>query len=362
MKIAIYGGSFDPIHKGHLEVARYAINQLGLDKLYFVPTNLSPFKTKSKPTSGLDRIKMIELVLEDKMQVSDFEIKRGNTSYTIDTVKFFKQKFPNDDLFLLIGSDNLSKLDKWKKIDEIAQLTQIVVFKRDKKINKINAKKFNALILQNPIWDFSSSEFKKGYLDTVDDKVLNYIQSKYLYLEKILHSSLSALRAKHCMNTGDFAAEMAKKFNFPAQRAYVAGIMHDIAKEWNEIDSRSFLQEFEPQHANVLKHELHQVCGYAWLKHYYKLQDQDILHAILVHTTLDDSTDNELSTLDKIIFISDKIAQGRRFEGVQKLRELAFKDLDLAFEAVIKYVYEYNLKKGVKFTPRQEQIYRKYLK
>ncbi|UUD36612.1 nicotinate-nucleotide adenylyltransferase [Mycoplasmopsis citelli] len=362
-KIAIYGGSFDPIHKGHIAAARYVIEELQLDELYFVPANNSPFKTKSKNNNALHRVNMLRLVTEEKMFVSDFEIKRGGTSYTIDTVKYFAKKFPQDQLFLIIGSDHLPKLDKWKDIQKIAQLSKIVVLRRSKNINKINAKKYQAIILKNPLWDFSSTEFKKGYLDSVEDVIMDYIQENGLYLEKIIHSMLSALRAKHCISTGNFAAEMAKKFNISAKKAYVAGILHDIAKEWDEDQSRAFLAQYEPQYANVLKHELHQVCGYTWVKHAYKLKDHDILHAILVHTTLDDGTnERKISNLDKIIFISDKISPGRRFPGIQKLRQLAFEDLDATFEKVIQYVYEYNIQKGVKFSQRQQEIYRKYLK
>ncbi|WP_025755551.1 nicotinate-nucleotide adenylyltransferase [Mycoplasmopsis cricetuli] len=361
MKIAIFGGSFDPIHIGHVKIAQYAIENLKLDKLIFVPTNISPFKLKSKPASNLDRLNMIKLICKNKMEVSDFEIKRNGPSYTIDTVKYFARKYPNDQLYLIIGSDNVSKLHKWENIELISKLVQIVVFKRDAKINKTNIKKFNAMLLNNPIWKISSTEIRGGNLNFLDLKVLNYIQNNNLYLEKIIHSTLSALRAKHCMSTGNFAAEMAKKFNVNAKQAYLAGILHDIAKEWSEEDSRNYINYFEPSFKDVQKHELHQICGYIWAKHWYKLQDPEILHAILVHTTLDDGTDSDLSKLDKILFISDKISNGRRFEGIQKLRKLAFEDLDQAFSKVVEYVYNYNLNKNVKFSERQEKIYRKYL-
>lgn len=361
MKIGIYGGSFDPIHQGHTNVAQYAIQDLTLDKLIFVPTNISPFKSKIKPVKAQDRLNMINLVLEDKMEVSDFEIKRGGVSYTIDTLKYFKHKYPNDELFLILGSDNLTKLDKWKNIDEISKLAQIVIFKRQKKINKINAKKFNAIILNNPIWDFSSTEFKKGYLDSVDDKVIDYIQAHGLYLEKIIHSMLSAKRAKHCLSTGDFAAELAKKHGLNARQAYLAGIMHDIAKEWELEQSKMYIQEFTPQFISAKRHELHQICGYIWAKYQYKIQDQEILHAILVHTTLDDRENMQITDLDKIVFIADKICQGRRFEGIQKLRELVFDNLNEGFKAVVKRTYQFNINKGIVFDKRQEQIYRKLM-
>ncbi|SFW05757.1 Nicotinate-nucleotide adenylyltransferase [Chlamydia abortus] len=114
MKIGIFGGSFDPIHKGHLLVASEAIKSLDLDCLYFVPANKNPFKKDKSYASNLHRINMIKLAIKDnpKMQISEFETNRNCISYTIDTVKYFRNKFKDDDLYLLIGSDNLNSLHK----------------------------------------------------------------------------------------------------------------------------------------------------------------------------------------------------------------------------------------------------------
>jgi len=112
MKIAIFGGSFNPVHKGHISIAEHAIAELGLDKLFFVPAYSSPFKTKVKYVDAQHRINMLKLELPEKAEVSEFETNRKSTSYTIDTVKYFKQKYPNDEIFLIIGSDNVYKLNK----------------------------------------------------------------------------------------------------------------------------------------------------------------------------------------------------------------------------------------------------------
>ncbi|WP_036452814.1 nicotinate-nucleotide adenylyltransferase [Mycoplasma buteonis] len=357
MKIGIYGGSFDPVHKGHISLAKYVINDLKLDKLLFVPTNVSPFKQKNKGAKNEDKIQMLSLVLEDKMEICEFETKRGGVSYTIDTVKYLKHKYPNDELFLIIGSDNLPKLNKWKDIDEIAVLTQIVVARRDKNINKINLKKYHGKLLNNRLYDHSSSDFKKGYLDEVDPKVLNYIQNKGLYIEQIVHNLLPALRAKHCVATASFAAELAKAHKISAKKAYLAGIMHDIAKTWSEEKSREFIAEFEPEKQNIPAHKLHQLCGMLWAKHFYGVTDLEILKAIEFHTTMSDN----MSNLDKIIFIADKICEGRRFPGIQKVRQLVFNDLQAGFKEVVRINYEYNINKGVKFDKEALDLYKKYL-
>ncbi|QGZ97884.1 nicotinate-nucleotide adenylyltransferase [Mycoplasma sp. NEAQ87857] len=357
MKIGIYGGSFDPIHQGHIKSARYAIKELNLDKLIFVPTNCSPFKKNKSKTSNQDKLNMINLVLEDKMEVSDFEIKRGGVSYTIDTVKYFANKYKKDQLYLIIGSDNLTKLNKWKDIDTISQLAQIAVLRREAKINKLNLKKYNGILLKNRLYDFSSTNFKKGFLDLVDDKVLNYIQARGLYLEQIIHNSLTALRAKHSVSTASFAAELAKAHNLDAKQAYTAGLVHDIAKEWSIASSRSFIQEYQPELINASDFELHQICGALWLKYGYKLQDQAVIEAVRYHTTMK----LEMSDLDKILFIADKICQGRKFPGIQKVRELCFKDLNQGFKEVVYQTYLFNINKGVEFSPLALEIYQKHM-
>ncbi|QNM93899.1 nicotinate-nucleotide adenylyltransferase [Mycoplasma sp. Pen4] len=362
MKIGIFGGSFNPIHKAHLKIARFAIKELDLDKLIFVPANINPFKSAKQYVSGIDRYNMIKLVLEDKMEVSDFEIKRNGVSYTIDTIKYFAHKYPNDELFFILGSDNLPTLHKWEGISEIAELAKIVVFRRSEKINKTNIKKFNGILLNNPLFDASSTAYKQGNVLIVDEKVQNYIQEHTFYAKELIHNMLSAKRAKHCMSTGNFAAELAKKHGYSARQAYVAGIFHDICKEFNEIEYQWLFEKYQPElldSNNPLPHyKYHQTAAYLWLKNLYKLQDQDVLRAISIHTSMD----SEMQPLDKILFIADKICDGRRFPGIQKVRELCFEDLEKGFATVVQKTYEYNIDKGVKFTPDQLELYNKYRK
>lgn len=357
MKIGIFGGSFDPIHKGHINIGKFAIKELNLDKLLYVPTFVSPFKQKSNKISSQDKIAMINLVLEEKMELCDFEIKQNTVSYTINTVKYLKNKYKNDELYLIIGSDNITKLNKWKNIDEIASLTKIVVFKRNKNINKINIKKYNGILLNNPIWNYSSTDFKKGKLNYVNEKVMDYIQSKNLYLSEIIHNSLSAKRAKHSVSTASFAAELAKVHNVSAKKAYTAGLIHDIAKEWDEVYSRNFINKYEPDTMNTPIHFLHQLAGYVWAKYCYRIKDEEILQAVKYHTEMHFN----MSNLDKVIFIADKICQGRKFPGIQELRKLCFEDLDLGFKKLVKAIYDWNISNGVIFSQKSEEIYKKYM-
>lgn len=362
MKIGIYGGSFDPIHKGHTKIAEIAINELSLDKLLFVPAYISPFKTGKNIVSAEHRINMINLVKPDKTEVCEFEIKRNNLSYTIDTIKYLKNKYKDDELFLIIGSDNINLLHKWKDIDEIASLVKICVFKRTRNVNKTNIKKYNCLLLKNPIYDYSSTEFKKGFLDVVDEKVIDYIGENKLYSKELVHNMLSAKRAKHSVAAAEFAASLAKSCGYDAKKAYFAGLFHDIAKEWEPENSLGFIKSILGNSADFSKHELHQVAGSLWVKHIYKINDEDITHAIRVHTTMNENGISELNTLDKILYISDKICMGRKFPGIQKLREVVHQDLDKGFALVVKRTYLFEKEKGTKFSDWQEQIYLNYIK
>jgi nicotinate-nucleotide adenylyltransferase len=132
MKLGIYGGSFDPVHTGHLLVAQAAVEELGLDRLFFVPTAQSPFKPDSRPAPAAIRLQLLRMALAGKTncEVDGQEIQRGGTSYTIDTLRDYAQRFPGAELFYLIGADNAAKLNEWRAADELARLAEFVVVPR----------------------------------------------------------------------------------------------------------------------------------------------------------------------------------------------------------------------------------------
>lgn len=356
MKIGIYGGSFNPVHKGHTEIARLAVKELNLDKLYFVPAYKSPFKSKIKYVSAEHRVNMIDLVKPEGTEVSNFEINRKNTSYTIDTISYFKQKFPNDELYFIIGSDNVSKLNKWRNIDEISTWAKIVVFKRAGQINKENIKRYNCLLIDNVVLDYASSWFRKGYMKNVDDKVMKYISSNYLYIPEIMVNMLDAKRHKHSIAVGHLAAELAKQNDYDAKKAWVAGSLHDITKSWPKQDHRAFLTSVGIDESKVEDFELHSLTGYYWIKTEYQLDDEEILNSVLRHTSLA----KELTLLDKIIFAADKLADGRKFEGIQLVRETIATDFDKGFKMTVK-AYLDQLKSERDITPEQEEIFRRWM-
>lgn len=131
-RIGLYGGSFDPIHTGHLLVGLAAREELQLERLFFIPAARSPFKPEQQPAPCELRLAMARLALagQTHCEVDDIEIQRGGTSFTIDTVRYFAQRFPTAKLFYLIGADNVAGLPKWRDATTLARLVEFVVIPR----------------------------------------------------------------------------------------------------------------------------------------------------------------------------------------------------------------------------------------
>jgi len=132
MRIGILGGSFDPIHHGHLILARAAREELGLDCVVFIPANVSPHKTQTKPATAHDRLAMVQLAIEGEpgFETSDLELLRPPPSYTVETLRELTAQQPDDEFTLLIGADNVAKFETWREPDQIRRLAPIAVLDR----------------------------------------------------------------------------------------------------------------------------------------------------------------------------------------------------------------------------------------
>ncbi len=200
MKIGLFGGTFDPVHYGHLILAEEARQRLGLAKVIFIPSACSPHKRFVNVTPGVQRLKMLECAIEGNtfFEVSSFELDRPAPSYTIDTVEYFIKKFPEDLFFFIAGGDTLFEMHGWHRIEELVELCQFAFLNRpnfslrekDEKSLHLPPQTVSALtqhlIEMLPI-GISASEIRKRvarglsvrYL--LPDKVLNVIQQESLY-------------------------------------------------------------------------------------------------------------------------------------------------------------------------------------
>ncbi len=132
MKIGLMGGSFDPVHFGHLIAAQDAREQMRLDRLLMIPAAQAPLKPNDVQSSAADRLAMLQAAVEGdpRLEISDYELNRGGISYTIDSARHFRACFPADDLYWIMGGDQLPQLHKWKEIGELVRLVEFIFLER----------------------------------------------------------------------------------------------------------------------------------------------------------------------------------------------------------------------------------------
>ena len=162
MKLGIFGGSFDPVHLGHLLVAQAAMEELGLDRLFFVPAAQSPFKPEKNPAPDSVRLQLLRLALAGKTnyEIDGQEIRRGGVSYTVDTLRDYAKRFPGAQLFYLIGADNAAKLNAWREPAELARLAEFVVIPRPGGATPVFPPPFRGRALKGFPFGVSSSEIR----------------------------------------------------------------------------------------------------------------------------------------------------------------------------------------------------------
>lgn len=187
----LYFGSFNPVHIGHLAIANYMVEFTGLDEFWFVVSPQNPHKQKANLLNDYDRLEMVKLAVEgdDRLQVSDIEFFLQKPSYTVDTLAYLKDRYPNRIFKILMGSDNLENFHKWKNFDVILENYGVLVYPRpgfDKE--KVQPHK-NILIAENaPQMEISSSFIRNAIKNGKDvrhflpPKVWEYIESKGFYL------------------------------------------------------------------------------------------------------------------------------------------------------------------------------------
>lgn len=192
MKIGILGGTFDPIHYGHLKLAKIAQAQFALEKIIFVPALRPPHKkTSDILASAEDRYEMTRLAVEEApgFEVSDCEIKRKGISYTIDTLKEFEEQYPGAEFFVILGKDSFSGIDSWREASEIKKRARFLVAKRGPDLLQ-SPTAIPAQWVQMPLCPISASGIRDAIKESrnVDDvlpqKVRRFIETHHLYRKK----------------------------------------------------------------------------------------------------------------------------------------------------------------------------------
>ena len=346
MKTILFGGSFDPIHNGHIEIAQKAKELLNADRVRFIPAR-SP-RWKSPRTNALDRVNMIHLAIKDYsyMEVDDIEINSNDEiNYTYDTIIKLKKK-ENDEYYFLIGADQVERLHEWYKIDELSNLVQFVAFDRPNfQLKNENIVKYNVKVIGSYVSSMSSTLLRECKNLDAPKSVLDYISSNRLYYMEKLEKYMIEKRIVHSISVASLAYEMAKNNGVNPYKAYQAGLLHDIGKyvDINE-QIRIIKENYDERYLSLEKALYHQFTSHYLCKRDFDIKDEEVLEAIYYHST----GISNMSKLGRIIYASDKIEPTRGFDG-SELIKACIEDIDKGFIMVLYENIKYFNEKGINY-------------
>ena len=345
MKTGIFGGAFNPVHLGHIRLAENYLKHLGLDRVIFIPTSIAPHKSSGEFASPQDRFNMLSLATKGKseFEISDIEFKREGKSYTFDTLCELKELYPEDEFYLIMGSDQFLYFNKWYKSEEISKLATICTaarngedYKRLVEFKNENKYLENSVICDFDVFEISSSKLRKmiknksSISEFVPEAVEEYIRENFMYNTQeyidLIKRTLSPYRFHHSMCVAEKARELAKKYGVDEEKAYVAGVLHDITKEMPNDEQIRLIEEnghsltyYEKNNHRIF----HQMSGEAYVKNVLKIDDEDILSGIRYHTT---GREN-MTLFEMIIYLADFTSADRSYPDVEIMREKTDKSL-----------------------------------
>ena len=357
-KIGIYGGSFNPPHLGHILAAQEFQRALKLDLLLFVPAATPPHKVLPSGSPDAETRKhLLELAAQDLpfVRIEDLELRREGASYTVDTLKALRANYPEDELFLCMGTDMFQSFDSWYQPKKICSMAKFAMAHRTdcdaeerKELAKAFKKKFGVepVLIANDFLEVSSTQVRRllilgGAEDFLHPAVLEEIRAKGLYgtginrkglsFEELKRESLAVHkegRVPHVVGCSQTARELALIHGVDPDDAERAGILHDVTKALDGRDQLRLcekydisISDFDRAHTKLL----HAVTGAAVAEHVFG-EKEAVVQSIRWHT----SGKADMTTLEKIIYVADYMEPNRDFPGVEKLRKLAYTDLDAA--------------------------------
>lgn len=353
MKTAIYGGSFNPPHLGHVRAAAAVMEKLGPDRLLIIPTNIPPHKEMAQGSpSPEQRMELCRLAFGDipGAELSDMEIKREGRSYSADTVGSLREMYPQDELYLVMGSDMFLSFCQWYKFQYLLDNCVLTVLSREEddreELESFKAEleeKYSAkvLLLSHEPLPMCSEEVRERLRlglgsDMLPEAVYAEIIRRRYYeaepeltwLRRQVIPMLSSQRIAHTAGCEHEAVQLAKLWGEDPEKAAVAGILHDSTKNLSYDEQLILCDKYGIILDNAQRENpklLHAITGAALAKDRFGVSEE-ISQAIRWHTT----GKPDMNTLEKIIYLADYIEPTRDFEGVERLRELAYEDLDAA--------------------------------
>ena len=359
MNIGVYGGTFDPPHWGHITAARAAMEQLGLDKLVLIPDRVPPHKAlpegSASPEQRLEMAALATAELGRRAEVSDRELRRDGPSYTSDTLAELRREYPEDTLWLLMGSDMFLSLQTWHAPEEVMALARIAPFSREAEDESAAfaaqkarlEREYGAQIqiVQNPeVRELSSTEVRAALAagrgsDLLPPAVYGYVLREHLYgthkaltgltpdeLRPIAMSYLKPKRMPHVLGTEQEAVRLVRRYGGDETQARIAALLHDCTKKLDMAQQLALCERYgimlDELEQRALK-LLHSKTGAAIARDVFGVEDA-VYDAILYHTT----GKPDMTRLEKIIYLADYIEPTRDFPGVDELRKTVYEDMD----------------------------------
>ncbi len=377
-RIGIYGGTFNPPHLGHLRAAQYAIEALQLDRLLLIPTGVSPHKDMAAGALTQDRLNMVSLAARgtEKLEACDIEVKREGRSYTVDTLRALRERYPEAELVLLMGTDMFLSFLTWREPETILKLACLAVFCRGEKgelprlenqQRALEALGARTVLLHNPVTAISSTDLRRMLVfgcagPFLPDGVGAYIEAHGLYgvakdrknlsleeLEREVISLLNPNRVAHVLGCRDAAVELARLYGEDPVNAARAGLLHDITKA---IDGPLqltlcagygiILDTFSREYPKTL----HALTGSLVAQRVFG-ENEAVVSAICHHTT----GRADMTTLEKIIYVADYIEANRDFPGVAEMRAAAYRSLDEAMRMGLESAIAHVKRQGQALAP-----------
>ncbi|MGL5541324.1 MAG: nicotinate (nicotinamide) nucleotide adenylyltransferase [Erysipelotrichaceae bacterium] len=335
MKVGLLGGSFDPIHQGHLSIAKAAKAHLKLDEIWFLPAKQAAFKRESSPFEH--RVAMVKLAIAPyrKYRVCTIEGELDTPSYTIDTIRVLKKRYPKVEFTFLIGQDQVEKLDQWKDIATLKTWIRFAAVARD----AMGIQHPDVQSIPMPVVAVSSTQIRSNAKLAYFPSALNaYASHQGLYLESRIKAMMTQKRFDHSKRVAILCKELAKSHGVDENLAYVSGLLHDVCKQMPYLQAQRWIALVEPALLDAPAALWHGPIGAMMIKRQFKIQDKALLYAVKMHVV--GSTRSDLAM---ILYIADKIEPGRGYDTSKQIA-LAHRNLKEAF-AVVKYEQLEYLKK-----------------
>ena len=379
-RIGIYGGTFNPPHIGHLEAAKQAVTTLGLRRLLLIPAYAPPHKAvlPSNSPTAQQRLEMLRIAAADCPEIlaSDMELKREGVSFSYETVAQLREEYPDAELVLLMGTDMFLSFDTWMEPKEILKNASLGVFYRGEKGEKAAIEKKKAemeesgatvYLVRNDVISISSTQMRRLLAfrcagEFLPAGVLDYIRENHLYdtrtdwkglpmeaLEPIVISLLNPNRVRHVLGCRDTAVELAKRWGADLTDAARAGILHDITKAIDGPLQLTLCQAYGKvldDFSRRYPRTLHALTGSMVAQRIFG-ENENVVSAIEFHTT----GRADMTLLEKIIYVADYMEPNRDFPGVERLRELAFSDIDAALKLGLEMTLEHLKDQGAEVSP-----------